>query len=238
VHYVLDSSGRVIDVITGLHDTGDFLSRLRDGIAIGAQCGVRLADRSCVAARHREALEATQRAWTQLEPGIPTWDALVALDVPAPAAPSAVVAMPIAIGKMSIEAPMLRLMGIAPRTPAPDPIAWEDVVARVGRPPFETVLSEESQSLARLKTGRTDDEALLRATFDRVTRDTVQNRFTLERRVHAWLADETVPTDFASIDTRVYAELFLTPASDPWLGLRDEATWDVLEVNGSTDGRN
>jgi len=238
VHYVLDASGNVIDAITGLHTPDDFVVRLAEAHAVAEHCGMRFADRACLRTEHERLLQATRTAWDLVTAlGQPSWDTLVSLDVPVPAAPSVALAEPLTIGKMAMEMPIVRLLGDAPAVaPAPS-IAW-DVVASIGATRGRwSPMPSSSLALARLKTGNVDDAAMLEASWERARRDTVQNRFTLERRLHAWLASD-VPNDFASLNARVYTELFLTPASDPWLGLRSDTLWDVMEVSGSTDGRN
>lgn len=233
IHYVLDASGHVIDAIAGLHAPDDFVRRLEVARGIAERCGVRDAGRACVATEHQQLLAETQREWTTIvatSRGLPDWDGLLALDTPTQAAPPAVVAMPLTVGKMAIEMPMLRLIGAASSTPPPAPIAWASVAPLAYGPAYDEVLSEPSRSLARLKSGRVDDDALLRATYDRAVADTLQNRFTLDRRLHAWLAAPEIDCALDALNVRVYAELFLTPASDPWLGLQTDSDWDVMEA--------
>lgn len=251
VHYVLDASGHVVDAIAGLHTPEDFVARLHESAALAERCGVRFADVGCLATGHREMLEATHASWDQLAVGsgvragfvlgapvaLPTWDELVQRDAPAPARPSAVLAMPLTIGKAAIEMPLLRMLGAADAPTTAPPLPWRDL-ARVLSFYAPSAVSRESVSLACLKTGSPEDAALLTATAERATADTLLARYTHERRFHAWMAGQETPNDFDAINARVYAELFLTPASDPWLGLRAETEWDVLEVEGSTDGRN
>jgi len=220
---VLDASGNVIDAITGLHTPDDFVVRLAGAHAIAERCGVRFADRACLRTEHDRLLQATRTAW-ELLAGQPSWDTLVSLDTPVQAAPSVALAEPLTIGKMAMEMPIVRLIGGADATAGAIPGRWSP-------------MPSSSLALARLKTGNVDDAAMLEASWERARRDTVQNRFTLERRLHAWLAAD-VSNDFASLNARVYTELFLTPASDPWLGLRSDTLWDVMEVSGSTDGAN
>jgi hypothetical protein len=57
-----------------------------------------------------------------------------------------------------------------------------------------------------------------------VAADTVLNEYDLHRRAHAWFANGEVK-DLQSLDARVYDELFLTPSSDPWLGLQPTAVF-------------
>jgi hypothetical protein len=42
--------------------------------------------------------------------------------------------------------------------------------------------------------------------------------------------------DFDRLNEWVYAELFLTPSSDPWLGLAPRDMYTALDGNGQADG--
>ena len=64
--------------------------------------------------------------------------------------------------------------------------------------------------------------------------DGVKNEYTLHRTIHGWFADQTPPTDVAALNERVYAELFLTPSSDPWLGLAPGDVYTALDNGGLT----
>ena len=61
--------------------------------------------------------------------------------------------------------------------------------------------------------------------------DTVRNEYLLHRRIHGWFSNE-LPTDVDALNKRVYAELFLTPDTDPWLGLKPENVYSGLENDG------
>ncbi len=65
---------------------------------------------------------------------------------------------------------------------------------------------------------------------DTIALDTVRNEYVLHRRIHDWFAAGQVG-ELAALNERVYAELFLTPSSDPWLGLLPEA-YSGLENDG------
>lgn len=72
-----------------------------------------------------------------------------------------------------------------------------------------------------------------------ISEDTCRNEYLLHPKIHVWLAsDETINVD--ELNRRVYAELFLTPDSDPWLGLVSPDTFTALENNGVAQlgGRN
>jgi hypothetical protein len=66
--------------------------------------------------------------------------------------------------------------------------------------------------------------------------DTVHNEYDLHRRLHAMLGDAATATQLsthlAALNDRVYAELFLTPNSDPWLGLDPGDGYTALPGGG------
>lgn len=62
--------------------------------------------------------------------------------------------------------------------------------------------------------------------------DTVRNEYDLHRRLHQWFADGTAPADLEELNEKVYAELFLTPSSDPWIGLAPADVYTGLENGG------
>jgi hypothetical protein len=61
--------------------------------------------------------------------------------------------------------------------------------------------------------------------------DTVRNEYLFHLAIHRWLAAAPTPT-LDALNDRVYAELFLTPNSDPWLGLMPADTYSALDNNG------
>jgi hypothetical protein len=77
---------------------------------------------------------------------------------------------------------------------------------------------------------------VLAAMFDRLQQnialDTVRNEYDLHRRIHEWFVSEGPPQDLAAFNERVYAELFLTPSSDPWLGMLDREVYTGLTDAG------
>jgi hypothetical protein len=62
--------------------------------------------------------------------------------------------------------------------------------------------------------------------------DTVRNEYLLHPKLHEWLVVDPVRDDLGRFTEKVYAELFLTPASDPWLGLFEPDTYMALENGG------
>jgi hypothetical protein len=73
---------------------------------------------------------------------------------------------------------------------------------------------------------------LVRSFQASIALDTVRNEYTLHRQLHGWYLTGDVPADVVALNERVYAELFLTPSSDPWLGLISPDTYSALQNNG------
>jgi hypothetical protein len=73
---------------------------------------------------------------------------------------------------------------------------------------------------------------MVRALESSVALDTVKNEYRLHREIHRWLSDASDQPDVETLNERVYAELFLTPSSDPWLGLAPADVYTALPNGG------
>jgi hypothetical protein len=139
------------------------------------------------------------------------------------------------------ERPVLRRISSDPR--ALDPTTEDAAWARIA------VLHEEdaridasSKSLIRAKNpglyggaGPAPRAALERAVLNiqrAVGEDTVRNEYVMHSKLHEWFARAAGPIDLVVLNDRVYRELFLTPASDPWLGLFPPDGYTGIENDG------
>ena len=59
-----------------------------------------------------------------------------------------------------------------------------------------------------------------------------RNEYLLHSKIHEWFANGAAPDDTDKLNAKVYADLFLTPDSDPWLGVVPRDTFTGLENNG------
>ena len=103
--------------------------------------------------------------------------------------------------------------------------------------PREAPLAKDAAIRAVSKT-RVEDPILriVRAFEDAMTLDTVRNEYLLHRRIHEQFADKTaLTTNVDALNEWVYAELFLTPSSDPWLGLAPRDIYTALDGDGRTE---
>ena len=82
------------------------------------------------------------------------------------------------------------------------------------------------------------EDPMLRAMreFERsMAEDTVRNRYALHAQIHEWFAQDVPDIALVNrLNSRVYAELFLMPSWDPWLGLRPPNAYSALEADGAT----
>jgi len=70
--------------------------------------------------------------------------------------------------------------------------------------------------------------------FERsVAEDTVHNEYLLHSQIHDWFAKGALPTSLDDLNERVYAELFLMPKTDAWLGLMPEDAYTALPASAT-----
>jgi hypothetical protein len=71
---------------------------------------------------------------------------------------------------------------------------------------------------------------------DSIGQDTVRNEYLLHRRIHeAFVEGQLQTANVDALNEWVYAELFLTPSSDPWLGLAPPDVYTALENDGRVE---
>jgi len=175
-------------------------------------------------------------ALAQPLPSAPRLEILAAQN-PAPAAPRAGQAAMLAISKSSAEVPMLRIFG-EPVEPLSEPALWALLADR--RAP-ELVLCAASLALIARQQWRSGDlqqdannQALALAGLRRsVALDGLYNEFALHSQIHTWFTEhDTAGLDAATLSLTVYRDLFLTPRSDPWLGLAAPSVYSGLVGGG------
>jgi hypothetical protein len=66
--------------------------------------------------------------------------------------------------------------------------------------------------------------------------DTVRNEYLFHRQIHQWLGDAlagpALARDVEALNAKVYAQLFLTPNHDAWLGLVPDHVYSALDEDG------
>jgi hypothetical protein len=257
-HFVLDARGRTIDVIPGLMSASSFQTALTDSLAVHQELAELRTDsrwRARLARHHERRFEATAtqladslavirglpadatsvRAWLTRSPN-PTGERVAAGK-----------AVPMAISKAKVEAPILAKAPLGGRGAAPDWVApdelelWmlgSNVAGELAlHPNSEAIIASERPLEGLVPAGDRDTAAtaLRQQLIRSLQADTGKNVYELHARVHLELAArarDDRSLGFADVDQWIYAELFETPASDPWLGLVDPSVYTGLEAGG------
>jgi hypothetical protein len=155
--------------------------------------------------------------------------------------PSAVQAVPMAMPKAMVELPMVR--GLVPDGGAQlekDPTPWEKLASvraagsRLDARAKRLVLSKNPVDVTSASVPVLSD-ALAKQLVERleasIATDTARNEYALHAVIHRWL-QENPKVAMKDLNREVYARLFLTPATDPWLGLVPALTWTGLPNDG------
>jgi hypothetical protein len=246
IHYVLDNEGRPIDAIPGLYSPQAFIENLKDAESAAQSISNTNGDlnlrREILVKYHRDRLAKLEKNWqtdlTRLR--LPTQPLLQ--PTAATSGANAMLASRLTVGKAMVELPTLsRTNGdpVAEITP-PSPFAKlsDDNWARLARLYQNRVyLDQGSLNLMERKLPTSASIATVVNRFERaIAQDTVRNEYVFHAQIHNWFANgEFVNSDtntLTALNRRVYDQLFLTPASDPWLGLVNENVYTgISKVN-------
>ncbi len=245
VHYVLDTDGNIVDAMPGMLAPTTFLLGLEEAEKVYAQTAPFSADeqRERRRAYHAEKRDLLASSWANLL-GAPTAQPLMP-QTNTVSAPPANVAAPTAVSKAAVEVPLVQAM-VAPVVPLPSPAdgaAWNTLLAihlqnasldAASRAFMRSKIALEIDNEGRV-IGPLDDAAFERKvkTFEAaINEDSVRNEFGMHRVIHDWLAMTPASFDLEAFNQRIYASLFLTPRSDPWLGLLVKDVYSGIEHEG------
>ena len=208
VHYVLDADGRVVDVVPGLYGARAFLRELARTEAVARDCaGKTEAVRDAHLRRfHAERLAEIERSWA---------DDCAKIGSPPLVVENVDDATWIKIAVLhSEDAQLDRGSAALVESKSPDAIAASRVA--VAKTAVENPLLRALRELQRS-----------------VAQDTVRNEYVLHRKIHEWFAGGATTNDLQTLNRRVYAELFLSPLDDPWLGLAADNAYTALPDGGA-----
>jgi hypothetical protein len=157
--------------------------------------------------------------------------------------PSAIVVAPAAVTKSITEVSILGAItrGTEALGKVTDEEGWKKIAALHADDAMldsrsQTLIRRQTESLfATLAAPRATDAqlaGLIRNFQSLLALDSVRNEYVLHTKLHAWLMLGQNADDVNALNERVYAELFLTPRSDPWLGLLSSDVYTALEGGG------
>jgi len=241
IHYILDSSGRPIDAIPGLYGPKAFLKQLQQGEVIAKILSNQNGEKYNLLLQqyHLRRLDDIENQWrTDLSKlGIQSPPRLVERPNNSTSPPSARLASSLAVSKAVVERPILNSMQTETSETSSeilDQATWNEL-ARLYQ--NDAKLDKNSISLIQDKKlpNTTDKNNLSRVirNFETVMAlDTVRNEYMLHRQIHQWFLAENQTSNVNQLNEKVYAELFLTPSSDPWLGLVNNDNYTAIDNGG------
>jgi hypothetical protein len=246
IHYILDPDGRVIDALPGLYGPAAFMRSLEQAEAVSKETAQ--PDGNQLLMVHlpypRARLNAINVAWfsdIQKTGGkIPT--GLVVVEQNRDGTPTAITAARYAMTKVVTEANILKSIMEAPAAleTVTDQDTWNKIAqvhiadAQLDARSIGLIKRQTQNALSADGSNKNTDKtftALLERLQQNIALDTVRNEYLLHTKLYGWLfADQA--RDVEKLNRKVYAELFLTPASDPWLGLFSPDVYTALEGGG------
>ena len=235
IHYVLDSKGHVIEAFPGLYGPGAFQRNLLEAEALNTNLkGKGDNEKSALLLQYYQTrANKISLNWldeiTKIKGKRPE-RVLVSVDSNG----QALGILPLAMTKMATEATPLRMMMGGPESlgRVTDEYAW-NTIAHIHR--FDAVLDERSISLIKKQNAKLS-RAKLTSMLDKLQRtvalDTVRNEYALHPVLLTWMTNIELRKDVNEFNEKVYAELFKTPKSDPWLGLLLPDTYTGIDNSG------
>jgi hypothetical protein len=241
IHYVLDATGQPIEALPGLYGPKVFLKALTDAEGLfKLLAGKNDWDRKVLEGNYvRKQLNRISVRWYEdiTKIGGDTRN-LVINGLIVQKGPngeiSAVYAAPLAITKMITEAQMLREMVGASQmlTSFTNEAQWKQIAQlHVAE---GTIDARSIALMRRQNASLTEQEfvAMLQKFQESIALDTVRNEYLLHARLYPWLWNDPNRTDLEKINEKVYAEVFLTPGTDPWLGLLTRDVYVGIDNGG------
>ncbi|MFN6484529.1 MULTISPECIES: hypothetical protein [unclassified Nostoc] len=244
IHYILDASGRPIDAIPGLYSPKEFLRQLQQAeVAVKNYSQLKPSDReSYLRKYHSDRLNSIQTQWIAdlSRLGIQSPPKLV--ESPSNLKPpTAEIASSLAVSKMRVETPMLTaLQSDAQRNQnALSEITDQKVWNKIAQLYADDVkLDQNSISLIKAKKSQSantqeDNLPIIVKKFEAtMALDTVRNEYMLHSQIHQWFMQGKQTRSVEALNEQVYAQLFLTPSSDPWLGLFPSDSYSAIDNDG------
>ncbi len=228
-HYILASDGTPIDVIPGLYSPKAFVEALEPGRAMAARWQSRKPSDKQLQEFRTGRLDAEANAFRTLSEKQRTALAPYRKNS---GVTDIVEAELLTVSKMFIELPTVESLAEAPMNPA---AVRESVL--VGEE-----LDESSRALI-VSMGPTDWglepkslqgqalEEMLRELTLRVAGDTLINQHGLHLQIYQLML-ESPGLSFDQLNAKIYSDIFVTPADDPWLGLAQPTGFTGLPLDG------
>lgn len=237
IHYVLDAAGQPIEALPGLYGPKAFLRGLANAEGLFKSLASKSGQEKDLALRSYYVVSNNKLsvAWVkeiansggQIPPGF-------IVEKGPNGEVSAINVAPLAITKSGVETNILRAMTRTSEALGriTGEAAWRKIAA-LHAP--DAVLDSRSIALMKRQNPSLSQKqfaAMLQNFQDAIALDTVRNEYLMHSRLYAWLVQDPSRTDLEKFNEKVYAELFLTPGSDRWLGLLTRDVYVGIDNGG------
>ncbi len=227
VHLVLGSDGRVLDAIPGLYAPSRFIDRLKMAAGLVLRYQESSTEERAAVARAILTASIDTANQSRTRAGMRTLDidTVAGARRPSNPLPQAREAGALALNKVLAERPMLRAMEINQTAELEIDPAINLWLSRAKSTGVEVRFDGQSLALIRAQLrGAIDwsdgrEQEVIRTLSQATAADTALNELELRPRILELLRDPALACDATALTSRVYADVFLTPLSDPWLGL-------------------
>lgn len=237
IHYVLDSSGHLLEALPGLYGPQAFLRGLTDAErTFKSVAGKNGQQRNGFLMSHYEFnhsqletawLNDTAKIGGKLPAGF-----VVEKDKNGQFRARSVALL--AATKMVTESSIFRAMSASNERmeKVTDEDAWRKIAQLHAS---DAVLDSRSIALIRRQNPALSEEefaTMLKSFQELLALDTVRNDYLMRMKLYPWLVRDSGRFDLEKFNEAVYAELFLTPSSDAWLGLLSKDVYMGIDNGG------
>lgn len=246
IHYILDSAGCTVDALPGLYGPAAFLRQLTGIEGLLKQAGNEETG-NLVHARslyQRDRLNKVNVDWLadieRIGGKVPEGFIVIRRE---DGTPEALQIASLARTKAVTEEGFLRSMTAGPEAlgVVTDEAAWKKIALfHIADAELDVrslgLIQRQTQVVLRAEGSDKNPDKTLASLVKKlqmnIAMDTVRNEYLMHTKLYAWLIADRSRSDLETLNKKVYAELFLTPASDPWLGLFSPETYVALDGGG------
>lgn len=215
IHYILDADGTPIDALPGLYDPKDFIADL-DHAFTAEQAAAKLTgvDREKFLANYHS---------TRLAEIIQEWSTDLAKTTQSTITASTREQLDALTGDAAWQKfAVLRNDGSILDLSSTRLIQFKQPPTAAQAAPLAMTKAVVESPMVRM----------LRNLQHSIAEDTVRNEYEMHTRILEWFVKGTAPKNLTALNNKVYADIFLTPNSDPWLGLAPADAYSALDHAG------
>lgn len=236
IHYVLSSDGSILDAFPGLYEPQIFLEHLkrcadRDKSYLQVPAESR---RVWLTRNYRQRLTELTTVWGKHLATVAVHRAEAQGDDPQEAV-ARVVATASRASRLSVTKRVLTeefVMASLVQTVEALEQLTDDLALRRMADAMTCRVSDMTRKIVANESYGNQVEARIAKLESALAADTVLNEFRLRPELLRWLIEAKQVVAVDDLNRRVYADLFLTPSSDPWFGLLPEDRYTALVNDG------